>query len=59
MGIAGSATNLGSVISTLFGSYLCENGFYEGWGSIFILFGNFLFVCLLNESDKEQILIMG
>ncbi len=41
LGFSQSGTNIGSVVSSIFGGYLCENGFYEGWGSIFVLFGNF------------------
>lgn len=39
VGFATSFTHIGSVVSTLFGSFLCEYGFLEGWGSIFIIFG--------------------
>lgn len=39
VGFATAGTNIGTVISTLLGSYLCEYGFLEGWGSIFIIFG--------------------
>lgn len=39
VGFATAWTHIGSVVSTLLGSYLCEFGFLEGWGSIFILFG--------------------
>lgn len=39
VGFSIAGTYIGVVISMLFGSYLCEYGFLEGWGSIFILFG--------------------
>lgn len=39
IGFSQAGVGLGSVTSTMLGGYLCENGFYEGWGSIFILFG--------------------
>lgn len=38
-GFAYAGTNIGTVIPTLLGGYLCEYGFLEGWGSIFIIFG--------------------
>lgn len=41
LGFSQAGTNIGCVVSSIFGGYLCENGFYEGWGSIFILFGSF------------------
>lgn len=39
IGFSTSGISLGVVISSVFGGYLCEYGFHEGWGSIFILFG--------------------
>lgn len=39
IGFTQSGSNFGSVVSSIFGGFLCEYGFYEGWGSIFILFG--------------------
>ena len=47
MGFSASGISLGSVVASIFGGYLCEHGFYEGWGSIFILFGTFGIVWLL------------
>lgn len=42
IGFAQAGAGIGSAISPIFGGYLCQNGFYEGWGSIFIIFGIFL-----------------
>jgi ACS family sodium-dependent inorganic phosphate cotransporter-like MFS transporter 5 len=39
IGFSQAGTSFGSVVASIFGGYLCEYGFYEGWGSIFILFG--------------------
>lgn len=39
IGLAQSGLDFGSLVSSIFGGILCEHGFYEGWGSIFIIFG--------------------
>lgn len=41
MGFSQSGMQFGSVVSSIFGGLLCENGFYEGWGSLFIIFGKY------------------
>lgn len=43
IGLAQSGLDFGSLVSSIFGGILCENGFYEGWGSIFIIFGEIKF----------------
>ena len=39
IGFASSGTNIGNIIALPLGGWLCEEGFYNGWGSIFIIFG--------------------
>lgn len=39
IGFAQAGMSIGSAITPILGGYLCENGFSDGWGSIFILFG--------------------
>jgi MFS family permease len=47
IGFTKAGQSIGTVVSFMLGGYLCENGFYYGWGSIFILFGSFGFVWLV------------
>lgn len=42
IGFAQAGTAVGSALTPVLGVFLCENGFYEGWGSIFILFGKYI-----------------
>jgi MFS family permease len=39
IGLTVAGGPIGSFISLIFGGFLCNNGFYYGWGSIFIIFG--------------------
>lgn len=39
IGFASAGTNIGNIIALPLGGLLCEDGFYHGWGSIFIIFG--------------------
>lgn len=39
IGFAQAGTTVGSAVTPIMGGFLCENGFYEGWGSIFIISG--------------------
>jgi MFS family permease len=39
IGFSFAGASIGSVISQILSGILCENGFYYGWGSIFIVFG--------------------
>lgn len=39
IGFAQAGTTVGSAVTPIMGGFLCENGFYEGWGAIFIISG--------------------
>jgi ACS family sodium-dependent inorganic phosphate cotransporter-like MFS transporter 5 len=39
LGFAYAGCSIGSVVALTLGGFLCENGFYYGWGSSFVLFG--------------------
>lgn len=47
IGMSGSGGIIGTIVALSFGGYLCVNGFYNGWGSIFFLFGTYALRCLL------------
>lgn len=44
LAFASSGVSFGAVVSSILGGFLCEYGFMDGWGSIFILFGIFRFL---------------
>jgi len=39
IGFSSSGSSLGNIIALPLGSYLCVNGFDNGWGSIFYVIG--------------------
>ena len=40
IGFSTAGANIGSIVALLLGGYLCDYGFYYGWGSIFVIFGS-------------------
>lgn len=60
IGFASAGNNLGNIIALPLGSYLCESGFDNGWGSIFYIYGLIgiawfiLFVTLTSNSPKTH-----
>jgi MFS transporter, ACS family, solute carrier family 17 (sodium-dependent inorganic phosphate cotransporter), member 5 len=43
IGFASAGNNLGNIVALPLGSYLCVNGFDNGWGSIFYIIGLIFF----------------
>lgn len=47
IGFSSAGNNLGNIIALPLGSYLCINGFDNGWGSIFYIYG-------FNKKEKSK-----
>lgn len=60
IGFAQAGMDFGSVVALVLGGVLCESGFYEGWGSLFIIFGAsgivwmFLLLFLVSDSPTNH-----
>lgn len=44
MGFGQSGISMGIVLASIIGGFLCDYGFLEGWGSIFIIFGSLFYM---------------
>ena len=60
IGFSTSGLNIGNIIALSLGGWLCDEGFDDGWGSVFILFGligivwSFLMILLNSDSPSTH-----
>ncbi len=54
IGFASAGSKIGNIIALPLGSYLCLNGFDNGWPSIFYIYGKIWF---LDEKMKKKIIL--